>query len=93
MRIIRCNKCNTITNNELEFTQVNIYFPEKKRTRPRTWDEEEKLADEADYIDKELVKNEPTKLNELEIHLCPKHTLWFQQIFETDIRQIRRRLR
>ena len=91
MRIIKCNKCRNSTSNELDFTEVNIYFPEKRKVSPPSWDEREKMLDEAELINSGLVEKEPAKSNELQLHLCPKHTIWFQQIFESDIRKIRRR--
>lgn len=75
MKLIKCNKCQRVTTNEKEFTYLYIEFPVKKRHRPTTWDDEEKLADEADLINTELVDKEDVKPNELEIHLCPRHTL------------------
>ena len=87
MKVFQCNKCDFKSPNEDDFTELDIYLPFNKKKKKSTklmdkFDQKEKDLDEADFVNAGLKeKDDPDYKYPVEIHLCPKHTVWFSNLF------------
>ena len=88
MRIYKCNKCDFKSNIETDFAIGSFYLPEdflqkKPKNLNDKFHEKEKKLDESEFIATGLkeYKDDSTTQYPITIHLCPKHTVWFSNLF------------
>ena len=97
MQTFQCNKCDFRSGNEKSFSRIQFFLAEitplkKKNPHHLTeeFDEKERMLDESEFVNAGLKEPDDVLYEKaVTIHLCPKHTIWFNDLFFKDLKKRR----